>query len=658
MNKPLVFTADTLAPNASGRYRHIVDITPDDSEGGGFAKLMRAVMDDGSIVAIKRFHNHEGSPFFDADRQAAKREFGCLVELDGGCGHAPRAFALGTCTDKQGLAHHAIAMQYISGYTIDSALTSGVVSGSAGARPTLEDILPIAKHVCDGIAACSPRVVHRDISNSNIILELNAAGMVANAVLIDWGQSISTFNEHVTPSGNAGRKLATVAFGAPCVFGGKYYDERNKPSVDVYSFGVLLYYLCTGEIPFGDIVSKISFSAGSTGRKNVLGEREVELIAEYKSDPLSLSGKVALSTPLARTLDYVIGACTQFNPALRPTPDELQDLISTAVEKSPAVARTMAMAADAAQDFAPAAAAQTVIDVDPRVAPASKETTPLFADAGMDEPAGRLAGDGADAQDDTVAGAAEAGADMRAGNKADERASEEVDAGEPVREDAEANGIDQQSVADLIAALNAIVDAAQAEKRANASTSEAATREDAGSEDTTAQGGSREDEPADEGTSDESDEEFEAAAAAVEAAIAAESDATEAAADSGTATETESEAAAESDPSFESLLDFELDADPAPDAAEPDADADSAEGLYERALDCFYGHGGMKRDTERSMQLMRQAAEKGDVEAMFALGTHLVNGTGGKVDRHGGKRWLKRAASCGHPGANAVLQTL
>lgn len=142
MDTPITFTATLLSPSASGYFRRIDNLTPDDSEAGGFAKLMRGTTPEGAPIAIKRFHHHEGEPeAYAADGEAARREFDCLIALGGADGHAPRGYALGTCTDKQGLTHHAIAMEYVEGFTIEQALSSGVLSGNARQSDRTHDIL-------------------------------------------------------------------------------------------------------------------------------------------------------------------------------------------------------------------------------------------------------------------------------------------------------------------------------------------------------------------------------------------------------------------------------------------------------------------------------------------------------------------------------------
>lgn len=321
MPRPLTFTASALAPSAPACVRSLCNLTPDDSEAGGFAKLLRATLDDGTLVAVKRFHRHiaDGDAFA-ADGLSAQREFDCLCRLDGADGHAPRALALGTCTDKQGLAHHAIVMEYIEGLTVEAALASGVLAQGLHRHDKTHTLMRAALHIADALEACDARVVHRDVSPANVMLVMSGRGEVSRAVLIDWGQSVNTSSPFVTPALGEGRKLATVCFGAPCVFGGPFYDERNEPAVDVYGFGALLYYMRTRRLPFAELAD------GS-----LMTPEHVELIAEAKRQPLSLADAMPSMRPLEHALDDVIKLCTSFDPHARPTIAQVRCALASAL---------------------------------------------------------------------------------------------------------------------------------------------------------------------------------------------------------------------------------------------------------------------------------------------------------------------------------------
>lgn len=321
MTSALTFSATELAPVGDEMFRSFGNIMPDDSEAGGFAKIMRATMPNGMLVAIKRFHHHSGNAEgFAADGACAKREFDCLCALRGGHGYAPHVFALGTCTDKQGLPHHAIVMEYVGGMTVEQALGAGILSGNARSSDKTHALLSVARHIIRAIAACDERVVHRDISPANVMLIIDPRGEVCRAVIVDWGQSIGSNSPNVTPHLGEGRKLATFYFGAPCVFGGPHYAARNNPSVDIYSFGALLYYMRLRRLPFEGI---------ATG--NLMTPERVELIAAQKNAPLSLSDAMPSMRPIERELDGIIAACTAYDPADRPSAREVMRMIDEAL---------------------------------------------------------------------------------------------------------------------------------------------------------------------------------------------------------------------------------------------------------------------------------------------------------------------------------------
>lgn len=604
MDTPITFTATLLSPSASGYFRRIDNLTPDDSEAGGFAKLMRGTTPEGAPIAIKRFHHHEGEPeAYVADGEAARREFDCLIALGGADGHAPRGYALGTCTDKQGLTHHAIAMEYVEGFTIEQALSSGVLSGNARQSDRTHDILRAGRFVIDAIAACSRKVVHRDISPANVILVMNAAGEVDRAVLIDWGQSISTFNPLVTPALGSHRKLATICFGAPCVFGGPYYEERNKPSVDVYGFGALLYYMRTRKLPFRDIM---------TG--SIMTPEQVELVAEAKREPLTLATDMPSMRGIERRLDAIIRACTAYDPAVRPTPEAVRTMIAEALgELNEGEAEAAERAAGAAATAGSSAAAKvatgasTVLDGGEIRAERTKDAgkTRCSEAEGASQTADESANDADEAYD---------GDDLLAnlfGDLFSDDESKREEKKEP--EPAELPSLLSYSRDELLDQLDFLEDKANGllEEIDRILNSDASA--DASSDDS---------------VGDDASKDFAGSGAK------AASDGTSGSSIANGAQTGESSAAASEDEDDEQL---------------------DKRGLFARAMDCFYGHGGQKRDAARSMQLLERAARKGNVDAMYTLGKNLVLGIGCKTDRSRGTSWLRKADRAGHPGAKALL---
>jgi serine/threonine-protein kinase len=107
----------------------------------------------------------------------------------------------------------------------------------------------VASQVCDGLeAAHREGVVHRDLKSQNIILDpLN------RVKIIDFGLARTAHREGMTATGLI---MGTPEYMAPEQVSGKKIDER----ADIYSFGIILYELFTGRVPFmGDSAIAVGF---------------------------------------------------------------------------------------------------------------------------------------------------------------------------------------------------------------------------------------------------------------------------------------------------------------------------------------------------------------------------------------------------------------
>ena len=76
--------------------------------------------------------------------------------------------------------------------------------------------------------------------------------------------------------------------------------------------------------------------------------------------------------------------------------------------------------------------------------------------------------------------------------------------------------------------------------------------------------------------------------------------------------------------------------------------------IFQRAEDYYYGQNGKKSDTAKALELYRQAAEQGHIEAQFALGAALKMPGEYKNTREAVK-WLHKAAEQGHQEAQYEL---
>jgi serine/threonine protein kinase len=139
-----------------------------------------------------------------------------------------------------------LVMEFVAGRSLAAAM-------DAGERFSIDRIYELGQQVAEALGyAHRNGVVHRDVKPANILLAAPGPGEVERAKLADLGVAKLTATQITT----TGQLLGTPAFMPPEQFTGVPIDGR----ADLFSLGVILYWLATGDKPFaGDTITAVSY---------------------------------------------------------------------------------------------------------------------------------------------------------------------------------------------------------------------------------------------------------------------------------------------------------------------------------------------------------------------------------------------------------------
>ncbi|XAR64047.1 Non-specific serine/threonine protein kinase [Bertholletia excelsa] len=193
---------------------------------GGYGIVYRGILEDNTRVAVKNLLNNRGQ---------AEKEFKVEVEAIGRVRHKNLVRLLGYCAEG---AHRMLVYEYVDNGNLEQWLHGDVGPCS----PLTWDIrMNIALGTAKGLAylheGLEPKVVHRDIKSSNILLDRQW-----NPKVSDFGLAklLGSERNYVTT-----RVMGTFGYVAPEYASTGMLNERS----DVYSFGILLMEIISGRNP-------------------------------------------------------------------------------------------------------------------------------------------------------------------------------------------------------------------------------------------------------------------------------------------------------------------------------------------------------------------------------------------------------------------------
>lgn len=237
----------------------------------------------------------------------------------------PNICAIHEINEDQG--RNFIVMQYLEGKTLHERMKEQ--------PPDLAESLAIASQVAEALAtAHSHNIIHRDIKPANIMITTRGVAKVMDfglAKAINPGEDITATAETHTLLSNPGTVVGTLPYMSPEQVRGEPLDARS----DIFSFGVVLYELLSGQHPF------TQKSAAAT----------VAAILTHSPPPLMQLKSHALQQIISRCLekdpdsryrsmhDVVrdLASVTQELPRTRST---LADHVQTAILSSKSVTKT------------------------------------------------------------------------------------------------------------------------------------------------------------------------------------------------------------------------------------------------------------------------------------------------------------------------------
>lgn len=193
---------------------------------GGYGVVYRGNLINGTPVAVKKLLNNPGQ---------ADKDFRVEVEAIGHVRHKNLVRLLGYCIEG---TQRLLVYEYVNNGNLEQWLRGDMChKGYLTWEARIKILLGTAKALAYLHEAIEPKVVHRDIKSSNILIDDNFDAKISDfglAKLLGDGKSYITT-----------RVMGTFGYVAPEYANSGLLNEKS----DVYSFGVVLLEAITGRYP-------------------------------------------------------------------------------------------------------------------------------------------------------------------------------------------------------------------------------------------------------------------------------------------------------------------------------------------------------------------------------------------------------------------------
>ncbi|XP_058085293.1 LRR receptor-like serine/threonine-protein kinase FEI 2 isoform X2 [Magnolia sinica] len=263
---------------------------------GGFGTVYRLAMDDGNVFALKRImKTNEGlDRFFERE-----------LEILGSIKHRYLVNLRGYCNSP---SSKLLIYDFLPGGSLDEVLHERSEQLDWDARVNI--ILGAAKGLAYLHHDCSPRIIHRDIKSSNILLDGNFEARVSDFGL---AKLLEDEESHIT----------TIVAGTFGYLAPEYMQSgRATEKTDVYSFGVLVLEVLSGKRPTDSLFIEKGF--------NIVGWLNFLVVENRQREMVDLHCEGVQVESLDALLSVAI-QCISSSPEDRPTMHRVVQVLESEV---------------------------------------------------------------------------------------------------------------------------------------------------------------------------------------------------------------------------------------------------------------------------------------------------------------------------------------